>query len=112
MLAAAAVAKRLRLMPTRVRGSPVLAMDAPGSPLLAPVPVRKLSRMEKGLQSFLTPGPRKGPPTNLAGFCTQPRLTGHGPVITDNALLAALLEEVERRDSVHNAHKWVRLPWY
>jgi hypothetical protein len=112
MLAAAAVAKRLRSVPTRVRGSPVLATDAPGSPQLAPVPVRKLSRMEKGLQSFLTPGRREGPSTNLAGFRSQPRLTDHGPVITDNAFLAALLEEVERRDSVHNARKWVRLPWY
>jgi hypothetical protein len=90
-----------------VRGSPVMAKAAP-----AHATARKMTCMEKGLQSFLTPSPREGRSTNLAGFRVNIRPRDFGQIITDDAQQAELLGEAERRDSVHNARKWIRLPWY
>jgi hypothetical protein len=104
---AAANIKLLRPIATRVRG------DTPTVPLQpASATARTMSRMERELLSFLTPSPREGPSTDLTGFRVNIRPRDFGQLITDNAQQADLLEEAERQDSVHNARKWVTLPWY
>jgi hypothetical protein len=102
--------KRLRPAATRVRGAlaaVILTIPQPPS-----APPKKMSRMEQELQSYLTAGLREGSSTNLAGFRVNIRPRDFGQLITDDAQQAELLEEVERQDSIHNARKWITLPWY
>jgi hypothetical protein len=105
-------AKSIRPVATRVRGALAAVLPAATSSQQTAAPPKKMSRMERELHSYLTPSPREGPSTNLAGFRSNIRPRDFGQLITDVAQQAAMLEEVELQDSVHNARKWVTLPWY